>query len=81
MITTVPDDVVCLVLHHVGFQDKCNMQLVCRKFSALLSSPPLGLWGELNVVADIMKRKQEDKIIRQVPQSPTLLRTPRDMAL
>ena len=70
----LPDDVLGLVLQHVDFQGKCNMQLVCRRFSTLLSSPPPGLWGELNLVTDIMNRKLKDGMSRQVPQCPTLLR-------
>ena len=76
MITTLPDDVLRLVLQHADFRGKCKMQLVCRKFYTLLSDPPTGLWGELNIVTDIMKRKQKDGISRQVPQSPPLLRLP-----
>ena len=75
-ITMLPDDVLGLVLQHVDFQGKCNMQLVCRRFSTLLSRPSLGLWGGLNLVTDIMNRKQKDEISRHVPQSPTLLRMP-----
>ena len=55
------------------------MQLVCKKFSALLSSPPPGLWGELNLVSDIINStnmKQNDLISRHTPQHPTLLRMP-----
>ena len=43
MITKLPDDVLSLVLQHMDFQEKCTMQLVRRKFSALLSNPPPGL--------------------------------------
>ena len=74
MLTKLPDDVLHLVLQHVDFQGKCKMQLVCRKFSALLSSPSPGLWGELNLVTDIMNRGQKDRISGQVPKNPTLLR-------
>ena len=52
------------------------MQLVCRKFSALLSSPPTGLWGELNLMRDIINSNHINKASRQVPQSFTLLRVP-----
>ena len=76
MITTLPDDVLRLVLQHADFRGKCKMQLVCRKFYTLLSNPPTGLWGELNIVTDIMKRKQKDRISRQVAHSPPLLRVP-----
>ena len=76
IITTLPDDVLRLVLKHAGFRGKCNLQLVCKTFYTLLSNPPPGLWGELNIVTDIMKRKQKDKISRQVAQSPPLLRMP-----
>ena len=74
MITKLPDGPLCLVLQHIGFQDKCKMQLVCRRFSALLSSPPAGLWGEVNLVTDIVKRKHIDKASRHVLQSLSLLR-------
>ena len=77
MITKLPDEVLCLVLQHLDFQGKCGMQLVCRKFSALLSSPPPGLWGELNLVSDILDStniKENDLLSRQVPQIHTLLR-------
>ena len=67
MLTKLPDDVLGLVLQHISFQEKCCMQLVCRRFSALLSSPPSGLWGELNLVTDIINRSGEDRISRQVP--------------
>ena len=76
MITKLPDEVLCLILQHIDFQGMCGMQLVCRKFSALLSSPPPGLWGELNLIWDIINstnRKQTDLISRQVPQNLTLL--------
>ena len=75
MITTLPDDVLCLVLRHIGFHQKCRMQLVCRKFSALLSSPPPGLWGKMDLVK-VSSRKPIDKTSRQVPQYPILLRMP-----
>ena len=67
MITKLPDEVLCLVLRHLNFKGKCGMQLVCRKFHALLSSPSPGLWGELNLVRDIINstnRKQNDLISR-----------------
>ena len=79
MIIKLPDEVLCLVLQHLDFQGKCGMQLVCRRFSALLSSPPPGLWGELNLVSDIIdstNMKQNDLLSRQVPQTLTLLRMP-----
>ena len=76
MITKLPDDVFSLVLQHVSFRQKCAMQLVCRKFSAMLSSPPPGLWGEVNLVVDMMNGMQTDNISRQVPQGPTLLCMP-----
>ena len=76
MLTTLPEDVLCLILQHIGFQGKCRMQLVCRKFSALLSSPPQGLWGRLNLMIHIGNRKRTDKISRQVLQDSTLLRMP-----
>ena len=76
MILKLPDDVLCLVLQHIDFQDKCRMQLVCRKFSALLSSPPPGLWGEVNLVTNIINRNHKNKASRQVPQSFTMLRMP-----
>ena len=79
MITKLPDEVLCLVLQHLNFQGKCGMQLVCRKFNALLSSPSPGLWGELNLVSDILDStniKQNDLLSRQVPQVLTLLRMP-----
>lgn len=78
----LPDEVLCLILRHVDFQGKCNMQLVCRKFSALLSSPPLGLWGEVDLVTDVMSRvyvmnrEQKDDTSRQVTQSLALVRMP-----
>ena len=74
MITKLPDDVMCLVLQHIDFQGKCSMQLVCKKFSALLSDPPLGLWGKLDLVTDISNRTPIGNISRQVPQNPTQLR-------
>ena len=64
MITALPDDVLRLVLKHAGFRGKCDLQLVCRKFYTLLSNPPPGLWGELDIVTDIMKRKRKDRISR-----------------
>ena len=76
MITTLPDDVLCLVLQHISFRGKCNMQLVCRKFRALLSTPPPGLWGELNLVTDIINRTHTANMGRQVPQRPNPLRMP-----
>ena len=79
MITKLPDEVLGLVLQHVDFQEKCGMQLVCRKFGALLSSPPPGLWGELNIVTDIINsidREHRDLISRQVPHIAILLRMP-----
>ena len=75
-VTMLPDDVLSIVLQHVDFQGKCNMQLVCRRFNALLSRPSPGLWGGLNLVTDIMNRKQKGELSRHVPQSPTLLRMP-----
>ena len=74
MITKLPDDVFSLVLQHISFRQKCAMQLVCRKFSAMLSSPPPGLWGELDIVADIIERTHNDDIARRVPQGSILLR-------
>ena len=74
MITRLPDDVLCLVLQHIDFQAKCSVQLVCKKFSALLSNPPTGLWGKLDLVTDIGNRTPICSISRQVPQSPTKLR-------
>ena len=76
MASTLPDDVLCLILQHIDFKGKCWMQLVCRKFSALLSSPPPGLWGKLNLMTDIGNRQRTDKISRQVLQRPSLLRMP-----
>ena len=76
MITKLPDDVLSHVLQHLYFQEKCTLQLVCRRLNALLSSPHPGLWGQLNLVIDIINRKQTDRNIRQVTQSPTLLRMP-----
>ena len=67
---------MCYVLQHVDFQGKCKLQLVCRKFRALLSTPSPGLWGQLNLVIDIMNRGQKDRISGQVPENPTLLRMP-----
>ena len=66
MITSLPDDVLGLVLQHADFQGKRGLQLVCRKFNTLLSSPPPGLWGELNLLTDIMNRQEKDRISRQV---------------
>ena len=76
MITTLPDDVLCLVLRHIDFQGKYSMQLVCRRFHALLSSPPPGLWGKMDLVKDISNRKPTDRISRQVSQRPILLCMP-----
>ena len=76
MITTLPDDPLSLILQHLDFQEKCRMQLVCRKFNALLSSPPPGLWGSVNLVTDIGERKVTHRISRQVPQHPTQSRMP-----
>ena len=76
MITKLPDGPLSLVLQHIGFKDKCRMQLVCRRFSALLSSPPAGLWGEVNLVKDIMNKSDKNETSRQVPSSVTLLRVP-----
>ena len=30
MVTMLPDDVLCLILQHVDFQGKCELQLVCK---------------------------------------------------
>ena len=67
MITKLPDDVLSLVLQHLTFQQKCTTQLVCRKFSALLSSPPPGLWGEVNLVTDVINMKHQGNVSRRVP--------------
>ena len=66
IITKLPDDVLTLVLQHMDFQEKCTMQLVCRKFSALLSNPPPGLWGEVNLVLDIINMKNKGNVSRHV---------------
>ena len=66
MITKLPDDVLSLVLQHMDFQEKCAMQLVCRKFSALLSNPPPGLWGEVHLMLDIINMKNKGNVSRQV---------------
>ena len=76
MITKLPDDVLSLVLQHMDFQEKCTMQLVCRKFSALLSSPPPGLWGEVDLVTDIINMKHKSNISRRVARTPFPLRMP-----
>ena len=50
------------------------MQLVCKKFGALLSNPPPGLWGELNLVTDIINsidREHGDLISGQVLRLPS----------
>ena len=76
MITKLPDDVLSLVLQHMDFQEKCTMQLVCRKFSALLSSPLPGLWGEVNLGIDIINMKHKGIISRRVARRPSPLRMP-----
>ena len=81
MITTLPDDVLCLVLQHIDFQGKCHMQLVCKRFNTVLSSPPPGLWGKLDLETDIDNTKKEDRISRQVPQSSTQLRMPQPFGM
>ena len=76
MITKLPDDVLSLVLQHMDFQEKCTMQLVCRKFSNLLSSPPPGLWGEMDLLTDIIHTKHKGNISGRVLRGPKLLRMP-----
>ena len=76
MITKLPDEVLSLVVQHMDFQEKCMMQLVCRKFSALLSHPPPGLWGRVNLVTDIMNTKHKGNVSRRVLRIPILLRMP-----
>ena len=52
------------------------MQLVCRKLRTLLSTPPPGLWGDLNLVTDFVNRTHTASMSRQLPQRPLPLRMP-----
>ncbi len=61
----LPEDVLCQIIKHLSWHDKCQLQLVSRKLYAVMLNPPEGegLWGECDLSALLSEHVKEDHFI------------------
>ena len=70
VLLALPDEILCQMIKHLDFQDKIQLQFVCRKLNALLMSPPPGegLWGKCDLSTDFNGAEEDesnDSIMRR----------------